>query len=61
VGPYNGDMTVGDYGVNLTTHTAWVVVDTDGQYAVMPEPSTGILLGIGATSLLAYVRWRRRS
>ena len=34
-------------------------LDTDGVVSVVPEPSTFVLLGIGALALLGYA-WRRR-
>jgi len=50
-------FVLGDYGVDTTNHVVWAVVDYSGVFAV-PEPSSCILLGIGAVSLLAW-GWRR--
>ena len=59
VGAYGSDMTAGDYGVNTSTHTVWVVLDHAAEFAVttIPEPGTLILLAIG---LLGLVMWGRR-
>jgi hypothetical protein len=54
-----GDMTVGDWGVNTADHTVWAVVDYDGTFAVVPEPSTFALLAAGAVGLVGWA-WRRR-
>ena len=54
-----GDLTLGDWGVNTANNTAWAVLDYNGDFAVVPEPSTFALLGAGVACLLAF-RWRRR-
>ena len=50
VGPWNGDMTLGDWGVNTSNHTVWAVLDHNSEFAVTPEPSTLALLAAGAYS-----------
>ena len=55
----SADTTLGEYGVNTANDTVWAVLDHNSQYAVVPEPSTLLLLGAGAIGLLGY-RWRRR-
>ena len=51
-------MTLGDWGVNTVNHTVWAVVNHNSEFAA-PEPSTLVLLGIGAVTVLAYA-WRKR-
>ena len=45
---------------NRTPFASGLIVPEGLAFAPVPEPSTLVLLGISATSLLAYV-WRRRS
>jgi len=60
VGAYpNGDTTLGDWGVNTANQTVWAVVNHDGDFAVVPEPSTLALLGVGALGLVCYGLRRR--
>jgi hypothetical protein len=54
-----GDMTLGDYGVNTANHTVWAVLDHNSDFAVVPEPATFALLGVGVVALVGY-GWRRR-
>ncbi len=50
------DLLFGDGGTGEYGEANWDYVN------VIPEPSTLVLLGIGAISLLAYIwRWRRRT
>ena len=57
----NGDTTLGDWGVNTANQTVWAVVNHDGDFAVVPEPSTLALLAIGALGLVGYGSWRQRA
>ena len=60
IGAWNGDTTLGDYGVNTANDTVWAVVDHNSQYAVVPEPST--LTHLAAAGVVGFVAygWRRR-
>ena len=60
LGAYNpsADFHLGYYGVDLTNHAAWAVVDFDGVFAVVPEPGTFALLLAGAVAVLPIVRRR---
>ena len=55
-----GDMTLGDWGVNTTSHVVWAVLDHNSDFAVVPEPSTCVLVGASVIGLAARA-WRRRS
>jgi fibronectin-binding autotransporter adhesin len=58
---YNsGYFVLGDYGVDTANNVVWAVINYSGQFAVVPEPSTLVLLGIGAVGLLTY-GWRPRT
>ena len=43
----DGDMTLGDWGVNTANDTVWAVVNHNSDFAVVPEPSTLALLAAG--------------
>ena len=56
----SGDMTLGDWGVNTANDTVWAVLNHNSDFAVVPEPSTLVLLGV-AIGLVGYAwRWRRQ-
>jgi len=59
-GAYDSSLfTLGNYGFDAATNTAWAVLNHNSQFAVaaIPEPSTYALLGLG---LLATLLRRRR-
>ena len=55
----DGDMTLGDWGVNTVNHTVWAVLDHNSDFAVTPEPGTLTLLAVGAVGVVGWA-WRRR-
>jgi autotransporter-associated beta strand protein len=55
----DGDMTLGDWGVDTTSHTVWAVLDHNSDFAVVPEPGTWTLLGAGVVGLIGWA-WRRQ-
>ena len=59
---YNSNYFVlGDYGVDTADHVVWAVVDHNSEFAVVPEPSTLALLGVGAIAVLVYALRRRNA
>jgi autotransporter-associated beta strand protein len=57
-GAYDGNLVLGHYGVDIATGTAWAVVNHNSDFAIIPEPSTVVLLGV---SLLSFAISRRRA
>jgi fibronectin-binding autotransporter adhesin len=53
------NLTVGDYGVDTSAHVVWAVLDHDAVFAVIPEPTSLGLLGLGALGLLSRRRKNR--
>ncbi|HEY5707750.1 MAG TPA: PEP-CTERM sorting domain-containing protein [Terrimicrobiaceae bacterium] len=41
------DFVLGRYGVDTASNTVWAVVNHDSPFAVVPEPSTFVLLALG--------------
>ena len=57
LGAYDGDMTLGRWGVDPTDNVVWAVVNHNSQFASTPEPGTTALLVVGAVGL---IRRRRK-
>ncbi|MGD0897240.1 MAG: PEP-CTERM sorting domain-containing protein [Thermoguttaceae bacterium] len=51
---------VGSWGVDITNNQAWAIVNHAGTFAVVPEPTTLVLLISAGAGAAGYVRWRRR-
>ncbi|MEI8373714.1 MAG: PEP-CTERM sorting domain-containing protein [Planctomycetota bacterium] len=51
-------LTVGRWGVDTVNHVAWAVLDHNSEFAVVPEPSTLMLLLAAAG--MAGMAWRRK-
>jgi hypothetical protein len=50
---------VGDWGVDTVSHSAWVIVDHNSQFMVVPEPSSLLLLVVSVAAATIAVRRRR--
>lgn len=51
---------LGSWGIDTVNNVAWAVVDENGEFAVVPEPSTLALLTAGVVTLgIAYRRRRK--
>ncbi len=50
------DEVMGAYGADPTAHDAWAVVDHNSEFAVVPEPATLLLAGLGVLGLAALRR-----
>ncbi len=60
-GPWNGDLQLGDYGVDTVAHTVWAVVDHGGDFGIVPEPSSVALLVAACAAILVGRAGCRRS
>lgn len=47
---------LGQWGVDINSNTVWAVLNHNSRFAVLPEPATFGLLGLGAMGLLARRR-----
>jgi hypothetical protein len=52
---------LGSWGVDTANAEAWAIIDHGGTMAVVPEPTTALLLLSAGGVMLWYRRWRRRS
>jgi len=52
-----GDF-LGSWGVDTANNVVWAVLNHNSQFAVVPEPTTCLLLGCGGLGLV--LGWRRR-
>ena len=51
---------LGDYGINPGTNTVWAVLNHQGDFAVIPEPSTLVLGGLALLGFAGVGLRRRR-
>ena len=52
IGAWGGTLDVGEWGVDPVAHTAWAVIAHNSEFAVVPEPATIVLFGLGGLALL---------
>jgi|GEM_PF-1371594 len=55
-GPYVTQTDVGRWGIDTTNNYVWAILNGGGDFAVIPEPTSLALLGLGAMGLLARRR-----
>lgn len=54
---FTPDSYLGSYGVDISTHTVWAVLDHNSEFqGVVPEPCSATLLLLGALGLLRHRR-----
>jgi len=60
IGAYSNTYTLGTYGIDAATNTAWAIVNqTGGDFVVIPEPATYAAI-LGALAI-GFVAFRRRN
>ncbi len=52
---------LGSWGVDVSNHDVWTVINHNSQFAVVPEPSTLLLAALGIAGLASYRMRRRRT
>jgi hypothetical protein len=59
-GAYNpaSDFALGRYGVDTASNTVWAVIDHNSDFAVVPEPATTVLMGLGLLLIINRLRAR---
>ncbi len=57
-GGWNGSTVLGTYGVDVTNNVVWAVTNHNSEFAVVPEPSIGAMLGLGFVALFGFRRRR---
>ena len=62
LGAYNSatDFVLGNWGVDIDGNNVWAVLDHNGEFSVVPEPSTGLLAIFGLALLPLWRRNLRR-
>jgi hypothetical protein len=60
LGDYDGNLTVGNWGVNTASNTVWAVVDHTSEFAVVLEPATMGFLALGGLAMIGAGIARRR-
>lgn len=59
-GGWSGQVILGSWGVDTTQNKVLAVVDHNSQFAVVPEPATVALMGLGGLGLAVVRRHHSR-